>query len=383
MSTFKRVFMIAYLVCSLAVLVLFALALLLPGGAAMMAFLHGCVPLAVLLVLVLLVDLVGLVAYTGLTVLTAITRGSARLRATESGEISIEKSALVSTASRALEQVSDMTLQGLTVDVLQRGDTAVIDARVTATPLGTDSLMALAGRIQATTKRALEAFTEHEVRYVAVNFVEPRRRGEQMGAGPDPDLYESPFEAAREQAAQEQARRRDADHERADAQGATASFAEEPLAQEPAVAEPAFVAQPVPDEAPAKKPSLWERAKAKASGLRSRLDAEDVVETHAEVVSDATPAAAGAAGGSDDVPGAWDAPVPAGDADATRDVDAPRADVTSGSPMSADVARPCGQDDATAAPEAAQTTPDGAEPTYETDESSTRDGSATWRRDTL
>ena len=35
--------------------------------------------------------------------------------------------------------------------------------------------MALAGRIQGATKRAIETFTEHEVRYVAVNFVESRR----------------------------------------------------------------------------------------------------------------------------------------------------------------------------------------------------------------
>ena len=310
MSTFKRTFMIAYLVCSLAVLVLFALALLLPGGADMMAFLHSCVPLAILLILVLLVMIVGLVAYTGAALLMSITRATARLRATESGEISIEKSALVSTASRALEQVSDMTLQGLTVDVLQRGDTAIIDARVVATPLGTDSLMTLAGRIQATTKRALEAFTEHEVRYVAVNFVEPRRRGEQMSAGPDPDTYESPFEGARERA--EQDRQSEEERRRAEARERKAAAAEQVAAARVVPAEDEPAGGPVDGafdegagmtddagrdpwspavEAPAKKPSLWERAKAKASGLRSRLNAEDVVETRAEVISEEYPAA--------------------------------------------------------------------------------------------
>lgn len=299
MSTFKRVFMIVYLICSLAVLVLFALALLLPDGAAMMAFLHACVPLAVLLVLVMLVMLIGLIAYTGVALVVSITRATARLRASESGSISIEKSALVSIASRALEQVDGMALQSLTVDVLQRGDTAIIDARVVATPLGTDSLMALAGRIQEVTKRALEAFTEHEVRYVAVNFVEPRRRSEQAEMGAAVDAYTSEYVAA--------APAQDAYAAPAAARAQAASQAA-PAAQTTYVAAPAEEAAPVsgdagyPSDSPdapapdqvaprEKKPSLWKRAKAKAAGLRTRMDEEDAVETQAEVVVEAEPAA--------------------------------------------------------------------------------------------
>ncbi|MBS5451450.1 MAG: hypothetical protein KHZ24_09640 [Coriobacteriia bacterium] len=275
MSTFKRVFMIAYLVCSLVVIVLFTLALVLPGGSAMMSFLHGCAPLAVLLILALLIDLVGLVAYTGVALVVSITRATARLRATEAGEIFIEKSALVSTASRALEQVGDVTLQGLDVDVVPRGDSALIYARVTVTPLGTGSLMALASRIQDITKRALEAFTEHEVRYVSVNFVEPRRHGEAMSAGSE--AYEPVSVAASPVAAQ-------------------AAAPETPATPRADVSEPAVPAdsdtwqpatEPASTAAAEKKPSLWDRARAKASGLRSRLDAEDVVETRAEVVPDA------------------------------------------------------------------------------------------------
>lgn len=358
MSTFKRAFMIAYLICSLVVLVLFALALLLPGGAAMMAFLHGCIPLAVLLVLVMIVALVGLIAYTGLAVLVTITRASARLRATESGEISIEKSALVSTASRALAQVEDMTLQGLTVDVLQRGDTAVIDAKVTATPLGTDSLMTLASRIQGTTKRALEAFTEHEVRYVAVNFVEPRRRGEQMGAGPDPDAYESPFEEMRAraeaQAKQDEACRAAEARERAAAQAtAAAAPAAQPVTEADVATDGAEAGTPVSE----KKPSLWERAKAKAAGLRSRLDAEDVVETQAEVVTDVLRA---------------DGPTTQVKPSSETATPVPNDALDSAEAASKEISE-----------EAAPKAQDADEPAYETDESSTCEGSPTGRRGTL
>ena len=71
--------------------------------------------------------LAGLVLTGVVVIVHAYTHTAARLGANETGSISIEKGALVSTAARALGDIDNVVVQDVKVDVIPRGDTAVID----------------------------------------------------------------------------------------------------------------------------------------------------------------------------------------------------------------------------------------------------------------
>ena len=298
MSTFKRGAFIAVVACTSATAVLFALILWHPGGAVLASTLRD-VP--VLLGLASLVALLALAGAVGgiVRIVQTFTHVAARLSANETGSISIEKSALVSVAQGALARIPNLSVQRIAVDVVPKRGSAVLDVDVLASPLGTQSLMALATSIQTEAKRALEAFTEHEVRYVSVKFVESHRRGESLAdeggkrsakPAPAPEVREEPAPAPTPQPA------------------------------EPAVARPTA-------EAP-EKASLWSRAKARAGRLRARVDDDGPVMTQA-VVTDAAeePVSGEEASAADGEPTAEsEVPEPA-ESEVTEPVEADDADV--------------------------------------------------------
>lgn len=262
MSTFKRVALIATVASSAVVTVLFALILWHPGGAGLAGALRDMPILLGLASLVALMALCGVVAGV-VRVVRTFTHVAARLSANDSGSISIEKSALVSVAQGALARVPNLTVQNIEVDVVPKRSGAVLDVEVLASPLGTDSLMTLAQGMQGAVKRALEAFTEHEVRYVSVKFVESRRRGESLSAD------------AKAAAGEPKERKIEA---KLDPEMVRAAEEQDEFEEEPA------------------KPSLWSRAKARAGKLRSRVDGDDAPIMTAAVVTDAGEAPAPADG---------------------------------------------------------------------------------------
>lgn len=304
MSTLRRTLLIVYVACSLIILVLFACMLLVPAGLPMLDFLRRCTPLAALLVLACIAMLAGLVLTGVVVIVRAYTHTAARLGANETGTISIEKGALVSTAARALGDIDNVAVQDVKVDVIPRGDTAVIDLSVTAVPLGTDSLMALAGRIQGATKRAIETFTEHEVRYVAVNFVESRRlRGDSSSFGAAAEGASRTATAFAGSAFGEEPRDAGSHEPKDTAFGASnpdpsaagASFGG--TAQDKAAG--ASFGSPLPFGGRDAKEgeaggSLLDRVKSRISSLRERLEADEEVETQAYVVEEASGGATGA-----------------------------------------------------------------------------------------
>ena len=342
MSTFKRSALVACVAGLVLVVVIFCILLWAPIGMDVLGVLRGIPVLLGLASVFAALAIIG-AGWGVVRVVQEFTRTAARLSATDAGSISIEKSALVSVAAGALAGVPNVTVQAITVDVVPRRDTAVIDAEVTATPRGTDSLMALAADIQRLTKRALESFTEHEVRYVAVRFVESKRRGEPMSAGvktlPADDGEHaaspaSPVVPAAAAAAEDtcvpgseggHGRAVGAKAAPAAADGArkadSAKVADAACGAEPAPAasrragdpEPAAAAaEPRPDVSPEPEPeivtsyvatddepgrplSLWERAKAAVGRGRAKASADRVP---------ATPAPAGAKV-ADEVDDAW------------------------------------------------------------------------------
>lgn len=250
MKTWKRNLLIAYVACSAVVVaVYFAMVF----SSSMWALLK------------VLLTLVGVVAACGAAVgvyyvVYAFVHSRATLHAGPDGSIDIERSALEATARRAVESVEGVSLQRVAAKVVSRKGVPVIDFSVTAVPYGTDSLMTTAGRIQTSVKRAVESFTDHEVRYVAVSFLEPRRR-----------------DMARAAAAAEEAR---------------AASGYVPPRYAAAQTQPAAQHEDAPgdvrreEDAPA-EPSLWERLKGRVAKRTSRDSDENVVETVA-TVEDAT-----------------------------------------------------------------------------------------------
>lgn len=129
-------------------------------------------------VLISIVALLSFIAgvYTLVRAIKMFTRKTAQLSSSTDGSISIERSALVSAAKKAASKVPNVVIQSVDVEVIQRKGSAVLDVAIVAAPTGTsDSLMAIAHAIENSVKQSLEAFTEREVRYVAVNFVERKR----------------------------------------------------------------------------------------------------------------------------------------------------------------------------------------------------------------
>lgn len=234
MKAWKRNLLIAYLVCSVLVIVFFYI----------FAFGSSIAPfLKFLLFLLGLAVIAGIL--TGIyVVIYAYAHEHATLHTGPEGAINIERSALESTARRALASVPGIAVQDIRANVIERKGDPVIDLAITAVPLGADSLMTTASRIQTATKRAIEAFTDHEVRYVAVNFIEPRKQRDVKGAAESVDAR-----AASEPVVPRYA----------DARGSTDVVA-----------------------GGAVKESLWDRAKARMAFVRSQKD-EDVVETDALV----------------------------------------------------------------------------------------------------
>jgi|GEM_PF-2080917 len=272
MKPWKRNAAIAYLACSLAVAVLFLVfgfAVDVPG---VVKFLFA----------VLAAVVVAGVAVGVYVVAAALLHERATLHAGPEGVINIERSALESTARRALGSIQTIALQGVVARVIETKADPVIDLTVTAVPFGEESLMVTAGRIQTAAKRAVEAFTDHEVRYVAVNFVEPKtRKHETAAAGADEARAASAYTPPRYSASKG---------------SVCVDEAAETSSGEP-------------------KPSVWSRVKDKVASARSaaaRPD-EDVVETVAVVedvsFSDETPCSDAEAAARDGAPvGFADAP---------------------------------------------------------------------------
>lgn len=243
MKAWKRNLLIVYVVCSAVVAVVF---FTLVYSSSMWGFFKFLLTLAGIV-------MVCGVAVGAYLVVYAFMHEHATLHVGPEGAINIERSALESTARRAIATIEGVALQKVTANVIERRGEPVIDLTVTAVPFGTESLMAMAGRIQASVKRAVEAFTDHEVRYVAVNFIEPRRREESKAADRAVD--------------------------------ARAASGYVPPRYAPCN-EPVGQASRCGDETVETAPSLWERIKGRASALvrpiRGGRD-EDVVETDAIV----------------------------------------------------------------------------------------------------
>lgn len=301
MSTAKRSALIACVACVFVSAILFCLFLWAPAGPAILGVLRDIPVLLGLASLVALIALVG--AIWGIVhVVQAFTHVTARLSANDSGSISIERSALVSVAVGALARIPHVAIQAVDVDVVPRRDSAVLDVEVLASPLGTDSLMALASEIQSATKRSLEAFTEHEVRYVAVRFVESRRRGESLSAGASAEAAPSAASAvpAAEPAVDVPASEAvEVSEPAVSADGAEAPAEEVVTAGDSAGKEAS--------ETPEPRASWWDRAKAGFGRLRGKVDGEqEAVYTPAEVsdaeeqVEDAADGAADAAQETED-----------------------------------------------------------------------------------
>ena len=156
-------------------------ALWVPAGRGALAVVASSLPLRVVVTLFAAVGCA--LGASGLyRAILQFARDTAQLSASEDGSISIERAALVSVARRSLAGNRALRVESVDVQVVPRKGTTVLDVTVVATPRDSDALMTLAADIQRQTKQTLEAFTEHEVRYVAVNFVEERRHAEDAGA---------------------------------------------------------------------------------------------------------------------------------------------------------------------------------------------------------
>lgn len=255
MKAWKRNLLIIYLLCSALMVVFFYLLL----------FGSTWSPFAKFLLFV-----VGLVAIAGIlagiyVVIYAFAHEHATLHAGPGGIINIERSALESTARRALAGVKGITVQNVRANVIERKGVPVIDVTVTAIPFGDDSLMTTASQIQTAVKRSVEGFTDHEVRYVAVNFIEPRKRDEIKAAAASVDKRAAEGHAAPRFVPGSSAR--------------TAADAEA-VRQKPA--------HEHGTNAATSKASLWERARARVAATRDTKD-EDIVETEAVVETVSVP----------------------------------------------------------------------------------------------
>lgn len=156
-------------------------ALWVPAGRGVLAVVASSLPLRVVVTLFAAVGCA--LGASGLyRAILQFARDTAQLSASEDGSISIERAALVSVARRSLAGNRALRVESVDVQVVPRKGTTVLDVTVVATPRDSDALMTLAADIQRQTKQTLEAFTEHEVRYVAVNFVEDRRHADDAGA---------------------------------------------------------------------------------------------------------------------------------------------------------------------------------------------------------
>lgn len=235
MKAWKRNLLIAYLICDALLVVFFYLYMF---GSLTAPFLN------------FLLFILGLVVIAGIfvgiyAVIYAFMHEHATLHSGPGGAINIERSALESTARRALASVPAVSIQKVTANVIERKNAPVIDFTVVAVPHGTDSLMALASAMQGVVKQSIETFTDREVRYVAVNFIESRRRSKTM-----------PFDVVQPR----------------DAQGCSgpcvASSAERPVADSALVNE--------------EKTPLWGRIKTWAATPHTKRN-EDVLETDAVV----------------------------------------------------------------------------------------------------
>lgn len=234
MKAWKRNLLIAYLVCSVLMVVFFYIFVFGSFIAPFLKFLLFLLGLAIIAGI-----LVGIYV-----VVYAYAHEHATLHAGPEGTINIERSALESTARRALASVPGVAVQDIRANVIERKGDPVIDLTITAIPLGTDSLMTAASRIQTATKQAVEAFTDHEVRYVAVNFIEPRKQRDVKAAAESVDA-------------------------RAAAEPVTPRYTDAHKTTAGPAAETA-------------KESFWDRAKARVAASRAQKD-EDVVETDAFV----------------------------------------------------------------------------------------------------
>jgi hypothetical protein len=173
MSAVKRVLYTVGIIAALLVVVAFnAILWWRDGGPSLLAMMQGDFSAVVMVVdaIAVITAIVGAV-----NVIRMYSQKSALLCSDKSSSVSIERDALVSVARHALDRIPDAQIQRVNVDVLQRRGTAALYVTVRAAPLSFVSLVKLAEQIQEVAKTALESFTEHEVRYVTVSFVESRK----------------------------------------------------------------------------------------------------------------------------------------------------------------------------------------------------------------
>ncbi len=172
MKPWQRNLLIVGIVCSILVLVFYSIFVVISDLAGILKFLLFLPAVGVLAGIVVAVC----------AVVYAIRHERTTLESGPGGAINIERSALRSTAQRAISDISGIEVQNISSRMVERKGDPVIDFKVTAVPVGTDSLMTCAGQIQRSINQAIEAFTGREVRYVGVDFVEPRRRREEDAA---------------------------------------------------------------------------------------------------------------------------------------------------------------------------------------------------------
>ncbi len=172
MKTWKRNALIAYLVCCLIAIVAYCILVLSSGFPGFFRFL-------------LLIPCVALLAGLCLgcyILVKSLSRRQAMLHSGPGGVVNIELGALESTARRSLASLQGISLIKVEAVVSDRKGSPVIDMSVTAVPFGVESLMTTANRIERSVKQAVESFTDHEVRSVSVNFVEPQNKEERKAA---------------------------------------------------------------------------------------------------------------------------------------------------------------------------------------------------------
>lgn len=207
----RRVLTLVTCCCSLAVAVVSFFAIWTPLGGFLVGVFSDSLAWRLIASAAVLLAL-GSAAVLLVRAVRATLRDEGLLRLGEDGQIGIESGALVSTAKRAAASVSDVQIGDVDIDLVQHRGEPALAVRMSAVASEDEPIMTCARSIQRAVKDALEAFTEHRVTRVALDFVEPRRRPEHPGPkspaaevaaspAPAPDGTGAPSEDRRDEAA--------------------------------------------------------------------------------------------------------------------------------------------------------------------------------------
>ena len=272
MKPWKRNVLIAFLISTATVIILSVVWLFHPEGDSLLTFMRGSIPLKLLFALAALIAFLG-VAYGVYIIVDSLIHSRESLYTGEEGNITISTSALVSTARRALDKIENITVQDVKANVLQRKGEAAITMKVKVIPRGIESLMATASQIQKTCKQSIEAFTEHEVLYVSVDYIEPKKRS-------DIDATDKIIKSRVD--GNNDSRESESFKTKSQASGAVASSESSTFADDTVSRESGSNKSTYHEEE--SKPSLWQRIKSKFSFNDDEKD-EDIFNTEAEVTT--------------------------------------------------------------------------------------------------